>query len=176
MKPGKFVCLSFLLVGMFFSTKTFGQFSGGLELGLPLGTFSDFANPGVGLTARYEGSIMDKINWTAATGFIYFSGKSIYGGSYGNSLIIPFLAGGKYYVFENNKGLYGSAELGFNFITYGTVSTVSGTSFGTASTTRLSFAPGAGYRLGQFDFSGKLSLQSDFSYLSLRAAYIFGKK
>ncbi len=177
----KKIILSVVFVGAAFGAAfSQGRFSGGLELGLPVGSFADIANIGLGASARYEGVIQNNLNWTGTVGFLSFGGKSITTGfSYGSSLIIPIQGGVKYYFTEGFNGFYASGELGFSVATFSTPSvvffgqTISG---GSVSETRFSFAPGAGYHLGNFDFSARFQLVSDLNYFNVRAAYVFGGK
>lgn len=156
-----------------------GRFSGGLELGLPVGVFGDIANIGIGASARYEAPIQDKLNWTGTVGFLSFGGKSISGFSYGSSTIIPIQGGVKYYFTESFNGFYASGELGLSIATFSVPGfnlfgqTVGG---GSVSETRFGFAPGIGYHLGNLDFSGRFQLVSDLNYFNVRAAYVFGGK
>ncbi|MFM9838794.1 MAG: hypothetical protein ACKVOQ_11055 [Cyclobacteriaceae bacterium] len=156
-----------------------GRFSGGLELGLPVGNFSDIANIGFGASGRYEAPIQDKLNWTGTIGFLSFGGKSISGFSYGSSTIIPIQGGIKYYLTESFNGFYVGGELGFSIATFSVPSfntgfgTVGG---GSTSATRFSIAPGAGYHLGNLDFSARFQVVSDLNYFNIRAAYVLGGK
>jgi hypothetical protein len=146
----------------------FSQFSGGLDLGFPNGSWSTFWGTGFGVSVRYEAPIQDKLNWTASAGFLSFSGKSYNFGGFGNitapsETIIPLTGGIKYYFQESNKGFYGAADIGL-FI----ANNNAGTKFG--------FSPGVGYRLEKFDFAFRFNAVSDFNYFGLRAAYIFPGK
>jgi hypothetical protein len=149
--------------------KAQGQFSGGLELGLPLGTFGDFAGIGFGLSGRYQAPIQDKLNWTVNAGFLSFSGKDISLGGFGtikasSTTIIPITGGVQYYFTESNNGLYAGADLGFYIAS------------SASSETRFGFAPGLGYRTGNLDFNFKFNIVSDINFLNIRAAYVFGGK
>ena len=176
-----------LLIGLLIflaSSKTFAQFSVGAEVGLPMGNFSDIAKAGFGGSVRYEATINDKLNWSASAGYLSFTGKDFTVLNvtipFGNSSIIPLVGGIKYYFSEASNGFYGAADLGLNFISYYTYSYNSGNGGGynssSASETRFGFAPGIGYRMGNWDFTAKYNLISDANYLGLRAAYIFGTK
>ena len=144
-------------------TPAFSQFSAGLDLGLPSGDWSNFWGTGIGVDARYEAPIQDKLNWTAAGGFMSYSGKT-YGGLAVNSITsLSFLGGVKYYFQESNAGFYGGLDAGF-FIFSGSNN----------SESRFAIAPGVGYRLEKFDFSFRYNAISDFNLIGLRAAYIFG--
>lgn len=169
-----------VLAFVFLSMSSFAQFSAGLDAGLPMGSFGDIANTGFGLSVRYEAPIKDKLNWTGSVGFLSFGGKNFLGGAFGATSIIPVVGGIKYYFNDVNGGFYGAADIGFNFISYSVAFPNSGNgqgvTFGTASTTNFGIAPGIGFRKGSWDFSGRFNMVSDFNWLGLRAAYIFGAK
>ena len=158
----KKLILSFVFVAMALGAFSQGIFSGGIEVGLPLGTFSDGWNAGFGVSARYEAAIQDKLNWTATGGFLSFGGKTISGFKYSSITIIPIQGGIKYFFKESNKGAYGGAEIGLMFA-----------SGGSSSETKFGFSPGIGYRTGKIDFLGKFNVVSDLNYFSIRAAYVF---
>ena len=178
------IIFAVLSVGYSLSSKTYAQFSLGAELGLPMGNFSDIANAGFGASVRYEASINDKLNWTGAIGYLSFSGKIFTSGNvtipFGNSTIVPLTGGIKYYFSEASTGFYGSADLNLNFVSYYTYSLNSGNGGGynttSVSESKFGLAPGLGYRAGNWDFSGKFNIISNFNYFGLRVAYIFGTK
>lgn len=158
----------------------FSQFTAGVDVGLPNGSWSDGYGAGFGVSARYEKEIQEKLNWTASAGFVSFSGKSyttvvgynpttfqpIYGTEKFSSVtVIPITGGVKYYFEESDKGFYGAADIGL-FIASGSGS----------SSTKFGFSPGVGYRLEKFDFTFRLNAVSDANYFGLRAAYIFPVK
>lgn len=144
----------------------FSQFSAGVDLALPNGDWSTYLGTGIGLSGRYEAQIQDKFNWTASAGFLSFSGKSGYSGTF---TIIPITGGVKYYFQEENAGFYVAADLGIYFrsASAGGVST---------SDNKIGIAPGVGYRVSTWDFAFRLNSVSDSNYLGLRAAYVFGGK
>lgn len=82
---------------------------------------------------------------------------------------MPVTGGVKYYVKESNSGAYVGADIGLYFL-----SASSGGASG--STTRFGFAPVLGYRVNKFDFSFRYNAVTDFSYVGLRAAYVFPGK
>ena len=184
MKLKTLIILAVLSVGYSLSSKTYAQFSIGGELGLPMGNFSDIAGPGFGGSLRYEANISDKLNWTGSVGYLSFGGKTFTSGNvsipFGSSSIVPLVGGIKYYFSEANNGFYGSADLGLNFISYYVYTYNSGNGGGynssTASTTRIGFAPGIGYRTGNWDFSGKFNIISDLNYFGVRVGYLFASK
>ncbi len=161
-----------LVVTLLAATSGFSQFSAGLEIGLPIGSFSDGSNVGFGGSVRYDGAIQDKLNWTATGGFLSFGVKDLGYGSSGSTTMIPIMGGVKYYFTETNKGLYAGADLGLVFASLSV-----STGFGNFSTseTKFGFTPGIGYRMGQFDFAARFNLVSDLNYMGIRAAYVFGE-
>ena len=166
---------------LFVSANTaMAQFSAGLETGLPLGDFSTVSNAGFGVSGRYEANIQDNINWTASIGYLSFGGKDFLGGKYGTVSVIPVVGGAKYYFNEKDNGWYGAADLGFSFISYSVADPNSGNgngvTFENSSVTRFGLSPGVGYRMGNWDFTGRFNLMSDFNYMGVRAAYVFGIK
>jgi hypothetical protein len=163
----KKVILSVFFVAVAFSAAfSQGNFSAGLELALPLGTFSDAVGIGFGATARYEAPIQDKLSWMGTTGFVSFTGKTITIPGFGSiksdgGTLIPIQGGVKYYFQEASNGFYASGELGVFIFT------------GTGSETKFGFSPGVGYRLEKFDFSGRFQIISNANYLGARVAYVF---
>jgi len=156
----------------------FSQFTGGLDLAISTGNWSNSWGPGFGVSARYEAPIHHKLNWTASVGFLSFSGKTtstIIGHAPGNGqpvyssisfpseTVVPITGGVKYYFQKSNKGLYCSLDIGL-FIGNNGV----GTKFG--------LSPALGYRLEKFDFTIRFNAISDLNYGGLRAAYIFPSK
>jgi hypothetical protein len=127
--------------------------------------FSEKYSFGFGATARYEGLIQDKLNWMATAGFILFTGKTIESASYEAITLIPLQGGVKYYLKESNKGYYASAEIGL-FVATG----------GGSSGSDGGFSPGMGYRLANFDFSGRVNITSNTNSFGLRIGYLFGTK
>ncbi len=162
------------------ATDSIAQFSVGAELGLPAGNFSNSSNPGIGASVRYDASLGDKLNWTASAGFLVFGGRTYLGGAYGNFSIIPLVGGVKYYFVKANEGVYAAADLGLNIINYSVAypnqGNGNGVTFGSANTARIGFAPGIGYRIASWDFTGRINVMSDFTYPGVRAAYVFGSK
>jgi len=158
-----------VVCALFAFTAAKAQFSAGLNLAFPTGSWSNGYSTGFGLDGRYEASIQKQLNWTASLGYTSFSGKTISGFTLTSIHVIPLTGGIKYYFQESNKGFYGAADIGLYFYS---------ASFGgaTSSTTRFGFAPGIGYRLEKLDFSFRYNSAGDLSYAGLRAAYIFPGK
>lgn len=149
------------------NTASAQEFSGGLELGLPNGSWSDVWGAGFGVSLRYEAPIQDKLNWTASAGFLSFSGKSYNTGfgtiDYPSESIVPLTGGIKYYFDQANSGFYAGADLGIYIANNG-----AGSKFG--------LAPGVGYRVNQLDFTLRFNAVSDLNYIGIRAAYVFKGK
>lgn len=172
-----------------------GRLSAGLELGLPVGDYADFNSLGIGVSARYEYPVADKIAIIGTAGYQSFAGKEyeistpvydldITSPTFGQVIgtntekfkpdptsIIPIQVGAKYYFNEAWNGLYGSAELGIHMF--------SGEG---DSESKFGYAAGLGYcvtnnidlglRYQMIPFDGGFS----FDYVGLRAAYVFGGK
>jgi len=140
-----------LLLGLLLAMPAFAQSKGtlGADLGLniPLGNFGDATGIGFGGLVHYEYPIMEKLNLTGRTGFIFSMAKSYSFPGASGSIdvavhVFPIWAGAKYFVWEK---AYAAAELGLNmFIPGGDVSGDSEMKFG------LNF--GGGYEWNKFDF------------------------
>jgi hypothetical protein len=161
-----------IVVTLMAASSAFCQFSAGVELGLPIGSFSDGSNVGFGGSIRYDGAIQDKLNWTATGGFLSFGIKDLGVGATGSTTMIPIMGGVKYYFTETNKGMYAGADLG---LVFASVSVNTGFGSGSVSETKFGFTPGIGYRAGAFDIAARFNLVSDLNYLGIRAAYVFGE-
>lgn len=152
------------------STATFAQFSAGLELGLPMGTFGDTNGLGFGVSGRYEAAINDNLSWNATLGYISYTGKDYSIPGFGvipgvSFAMIPITGGIKYYFTEIDNGFYGSADLGI-WLASGSGS--SGSEFG--------ISPGLGYRVGSFDIGARYNIVGNVSTLGFRFGYVFGAK
>lgn len=105
--------------------------AGGLHLGLPIGSFGDTHNFGIGAELQGELGLADALTGTFTTGYTSFMGKSVdLGGGFGTYKVpavgyIPILAGVRFYAapefFIGAKlgyGLFtgsGSSSGGFNY-------------------------------------------------------------
>jgi len=163
---------------VFLVTTAFSQVTGGLDLAVPSGNWSNGWGAGFGVSGRYEAPFQDKLNWTVSVGFLSFSGKTtstIIGYAPGNGLpvyssisfpaqtVVPITGGLKYYFQKSNNGFHGTLDIGL-FIGNNGVST------------KVGFSPALGYRLAKFDFTVSFNAVSDLNYGGLRAAYIFPGK
>ena len=147
----------------------------GLELGLPIGDWSDAAGTGIGGTARFEYAFTEKVVGTFTTGYISFGGDDVGQLSYSYSAI-PFLPGVKYHI---QSGLYGMAELGLHFFSvdveapsfsFGGFTTGGSTS---ATETEFSLTLGGGYETKvsdniYLDANVKIAIVSDANYIGAR--------
>ena len=148
----------------------------GLELGLPIGDWSDAAGTGIGGTARFEYAFTPKIVGMFTAGYISFGGDEVSGVDFSYSAI-PFLPGVKYFF---QKGLYGMAELGLHFfsvdIDYPQLSGFGGffsPQSGSSSSTEFTFSFGGGYetKVGDniyLDANVKFAIVSDANYIGFR--------
>ena len=174
-----FLAITFVAVaGVSASAQGGGRLSAGAEIAVPLGGYlGNVGSIGIGGFAKWEQPIpsVPMLNWTAQTGFVYFPGSN-YAGYKTNTTAVPFLGGVRYYFMDRFNGWYVSGDAGFTFFTssYSRYDN-SVDYYGYGSVTRFTFAPGGGYHIANWDFSGRFVLQSDFSYLSLRAAYVWNK-
>lgn len=148
------------------------SFNGGLEIGLPMGTFGDSHGFGIGVSAQMNYPLADKMALTVNAGYISYSGKSVSVTVPGivttsiktpNLGVIPVLAGLNYSFTDK---VYGSAQLGMSFLS-STGSSSSG----------FTFAPGVGYKINKLDFLVKYTSISatggSLGSVGLRAAYNF---
>jgi hypothetical protein len=174
----------FVALGTFFSQATYGQFSAGLDLGLPMGNFSNIASTGFGGSVRYDGTLGGKLSWSASAGYLSFSGKTYNVNNvsipFGNTSNVPLSGGIKYYFSEVGSGFYGGCDISLNFLSTYVYTYNSGNGLGynlaSYSQTKIGVNPGIGYRLNKWDFSLRYNAVGDFSYLGIRAAYVFAKK
>ena len=148
----------------------------GLVVSLPMGSFGDAANVGIGGTAAFELSFAPQIAGVGQIGYISYSTDS----KNASFSSVPLLFGIKYYVVPGTP-FYGIGQLGFNFFSTSVETpsiNVAGFSFGggsySASSTEFTFALGAGYEVPvspkfSLDFSGTFNIISSFTNLQLRA-------
>lgn len=194
------VLLFSLLATSITSTAQSGRFSVGAEAALPLGNniYSKGSYPyGGGLSFRYEKPIGDKIGVTGTIGGQYFFTSVLVSGGSGasfafnlteyNTVIVPIMVGGKYYIKGQQDGFYGSFEMGLAVAigsTKGTSFSVVGGSvpntFANGTTTNFAFAPGFGYHLSRVDFGMRYQSiagkDGSFNTLNLRIGFVFGKR
>ena len=154
------------------------SFSIGVDGSLPLGTFGDSYNIGIGGSAQADYKVAESFAITLNAGYLTYSGKSyqtivginpitfqpIYGtAKYAAFNLIPVLAGAKYWFSPN---VYGSAQLGLSF--------ASGNG---NSGSNFTYAPGVGVKFSQFDvllkYTGISGNGSSINAAALRAAFNF---
>jgi len=142
-----------------------GRLSLGVEVAQPTGDFGDFVGTGIGGSLRYEMPLLGKLGIGLTAGYIAFGGDN--DGPTWN--LIPIQAFGKFYLGENQGGLYGQVDLG-----------VHSTSVEDADgETNASWALGLGYHMSKLDLGVRWqSVEGDktLSYVGLRAAYVFGSR
>lgn len=173
MKKYLLICL---LASILFTSKSFAQierkdkFSGGLELGLPLGNLSTMYDRALGASIMYQREMGERLFLTGNLGYINFRGTVRFGNAnlkkYGD--FVPIKVGAKYYV--ANK-VYGAGEVGAA-ISSGNIQ--NGISF--------AYAPAIGTEIGlakrsSIDVSVRYEAWAKnvtSSFLGLRTALIFG--
>jgi opacity protein-like surface antigen len=140
------------------------------EFGLPMGTFSDISDLGIGGTALFGYQIDPNLTLTGRAGYISFSGKDIDAGSFKLKTsygIIPILVGARYYFTpEDTYRIYGAAEVGLYMLSVSASTTVMGYSVDvTSSETKFGFAPTVG---AQFKVGDNMNLDAhvNYSYIS----------
>jgi outer membrane protein W len=174
------IALVTLLFSLLFFNSCKAQFSAGLQLAVPLGSFTDVAKTGFGVHGSYEASFKESVNWTASLGYVTFAGQPFLGGEFGNTSMVPIQVGLKYYFTGSNNGFYGAVGMGISFISYSIAYPNSGNgngvSFASGSTNRFALTPQLGYRMNAFDFAARYNLLSDFNYFAITASYHFKTK
>lgn len=144
--------------------------SPGLEVAVPLGNWSSFANLGIGASAQVQYTINEKLAATGTLGYIHFLTDKAYGTDFSVGAI-PLQAGLKYYFAPN---CYGMGQLGFHIMRASVTVLGQKTS---DSDTNLSLGVGAGYEVNlgnlKLDLAGRFQFVDDASYLGLRAGLVF---
>ena len=168
-----------------------GKMSGGVgvELGLPMGSFGDFAGMGIGGFVLGQYGINNDILGTVQIGYTSYLKKSVanvYGVNVDNSAsIVPVVIGAKYNLSKYvTPGFYGMAQLGEYFFSttvsspattvtyYGVTVPVPAQSV-SGSTSEFIFDIGVGYHIGNnIDASVKYVLNSDVTNLAINVAYV----
>jgi opacity protein-like surface antigen len=143
---------------------------GGLNLGLPMGSFADGAGFGFGFQARFQYGLSNDLALAGSLGYISFAEKNGVGQS-----VLPILASARYYFTPGSGRVYGQADLGLTSLTASV--TVFGFS-GSASTTNFSLGFGGGYEMPIGDkleldlgtgYNIVLASGGSASYISIRA-------
>jgi hypothetical protein len=182
------------------------RFSAGLELGLPVGDWSDFVGIGLGVSLGFELPVGDNLGLIAQAGYMSFAGKDVEilgvtfeGKSQG---IIPIQVGAKYYFSDNQEGLYAGLLTGLHMtsvkVTETNVNLATGavtTSEKTETNSNFGLAPMIGMFITEnIDIALRYQMifakESDIdpatfavtektvtnSYIGVRAAYTFGER
>ncbi len=160
------------------------QLSFGLDAGLPLGDFGDAASLIIGPSVGFELPVGDNLGVTAQLGYQIVTLKD------DNPFIdswsmIPVQLGLKYYLSEQQLGLYAHGQAGIHSTTIKTADftilgvTVPGQS---DSNTNFSYALGVGYQLEKLDIGLRYNAitpdgdapdgTSSSTYLGVRIAYV----
>jgi hypothetical protein len=154
-----------LILSIAITTSSFSQISAGVEISPSVKTL------GFGGSLRYDRPLQGKLSLTGSIAYLSFHNFAYVNFAASHSLV-SFSAGVKYYFLESRKGLYAAADLSTNYI--------SGNSafydFLRLRDSQIGFSPGIGYRTNRWDFTGRFNVVYDADYLSLRAAYVFGRK
>ena len=150
----------------------------GLEVGMPMGDFSDVNSIGFGVTAKGYYGISDEGAIGLTLGYLTFGGKTVQGNKMKSTDIIPIMAGYRHHFDQ----FYGEAQLGFasvkQAIPFGNpyvgnpyVGNIS------VSSTEFSWALGVGYMFNNFDAGIRYqSIQTSGSssgWIGLRVGYSF---
>jgi hypothetical protein len=151
-----------LLIFLLLPTLLFGQsdvLSLSADCAFPNGSLKATAGIGIGVSARYERSIINRLTITGAVGYLSFAVKSITSTQPPIKItskfsMIPIQVGARFFLFAKDriqKGLFISGEIGVHVISAN--ATVNGSDVGIPNETDLSFGPGLGYRLSSFEVS-----------------------
>jgi len=174
-------CLTIIGTGTFAQSN---QLSFGVDLGLPLGDFGDFASFMVGPTVGFELPVSDNLGITAQVGYLIISPNSDVSDVIANISAIPAQAGLKFYISEAQSGPYVHAQLGVHAMSVKSEdieflgTTIEGE---TTSSTNFSWGIGGGYQLSKLDLGiryNSISPDSDLegasasTYIGLRAAFL----
>lgn len=140
----------------------------GLDVGLPIGNNSDVLGIGIGGTVKGFYGLSDEADLTFTLGYMKFAEKKDYGISYS---LVPVLAGYRH-KFDQ---LYVEPQLGFttlkvkmDFMGMGNIG---------GSSTKLGYAIGGGYLMGDWDlglrYQGVSASGGSFSLIAVRVGYNF---
>lgn len=148
------------------SSSTDVQFSGGMRIALPVGSFHYSHGFGIGAELQAEYKVSPKASVTGTTGFTNFIGKSSnyyydYGYKYQSIGYIPVLVGARVYPTEN---VFVSGKVGYGFLT------------GAGVTGGFNFEPQVGYNADKFQvafgYNGVVN-NGTLGHLGLTALYKF---
>lgn len=181
------ILIAFMTISLIVTQKTMAQqgeikINPGIELGLPIGDFSDVTNIGFGATVKGLYGVTDEGQIELTLGYLHFPGKDFQGFK-ANYSVIPIMAGYRH-SFEN---FYAEGQLGFAIAKSKAKSDfeipdIPGFDFdinasSSESSTEFSWAIGAGYMFDEFDLSLRYqSIEtsgSSIAWIGLRVGYSF---
>jgi len=144
-----------------------GRLSIGFEAAQPTGDLGDAVSTGYGGSLRYEFPMGDRLGLGLTAGYITFGGED----DGPDWAMIPVQAFLKFYLSENQGGLYGQADVGM----HNTSIDIEGSD----GSTNFSYAFGLGFHMSKLDLGVRWQqVQEDqsYSYVGLRIAFVFGSK
>ena len=159
------------------------DFSGGLEVALPLGDFGDAYSLGYGVSLGGEYGINDNISADLQVGYIFLSVDDALSEFIASSAMIPAQVGVRYYLDEVGSGLYLKGMVGIHSVSIktedidlGPLGTIEGE---TTSDSNLSFGVGAGFFVNEnIDASARFNIITSSedgvdasNYIGIRIAY-----
>ncbi|RMD98585.1 MAG: hypothetical protein D6814_07245 [Calditrichaeota bacterium] len=157
------------------------------EVAPPMGSFGSAANLGFGATAYLEMSKSETRSFYGRLGYLVWSGKKIANVSASSNFsAIPAMVGGKTYFGKGSTRFFATGEAGIHLfrikskvvVTNPITGQVLSSSSTSASSAKLSVAPGAGVEFGgatKFIVSARFNyVTSGLSYLGLRIGAVFG--
>ncbi len=147
----------------------------GVDVGLPLGDFSEGYGVGIGASAKGMYGISNEGQATLTLGFLRFGMKDGSDMVSGSTMLIPVLAG-----YRHRFGdLYGEGQVGLT--TVRTTVKVNGEGIGnfsgSSSSTHLGYGAGVGYLMDAWDiglrFQGVSGDGGNLNFVALRVGYNF---
>ena len=172
------LALTVLFVSTIFSQSKFNV-GASLNLGVPVGEFSDIAKTAIGGSINSEYVFSDKVSATLAVYYYSYSSEiptvAIDGSTYDFSIeAIPVILGLKYFF---NKSFFGTIEAGAHFMRV-KADVYLGDNLSTDFETKFGAGLGLGYRIqlaeaSLFEITGVYQyVQDDLSSISLRATVL----
>ncbi len=172
------LALTVLFVSAIFSQSKFNV-GASLNLGVPVGEFSDIAKTAIGGSINSEYVFSDKVSATLAVYYYSYSSEvptiAIDGSTYDFSIeAIPVILGIKYFI---NKSLFGTVETGAHFMRV-KADVYLGDNLSTDFETKFGAGLGLGYRIqlaeaSLLEMTGVYQyVQDDLSSISLRATVL----
>ncbi len=172
------LALTVLFVSAIYSQSKFNV-GASLNLGVPVGEFSDIAKTAIGGSINSEYDFSDKVSATLAVYYYSYSSEiptvAIDGSTYDFSIeAIPLILGIKYFI---NKSFFGTFEAGAHFMRV-KADVYLGDNLSTDFETKFGAGLGLGYRIqlaeaSLFEITGVYQyVQDDLSSISLRATVL----